>query len=153
MKTPPILAVFAAVLLVSISHASAIGLGNFVGTWRGVRIEAGDSTPNKLVAKKKGGNLIVTETGDHWLGGRYSFTHHFSANGKYESVYSSYGYVLATNTGKWHSTQSAISISGLQQSDFGLVSFKGTFRLISKNQMSFTGKSGDVKMKITAKKS
>ena len=141
-----------------ICSASALSLSDFLGTWSGQRTEtvngSGTITAVKITAKKSGSALSVTETGSsERIGGSYVFKHTFKSNGRYQSVVTSYGYILSTNKGTWRKSGGAIIISGSQSSAGGDDDFSGSLKLLTPSRISYTGKSGGATVKIKAKKS
>jgi hypothetical protein len=151
--------VVASLCIALTSAASAIQLGDFVGTWSGQRTETRNGSGTYSFAEIRvrqtaSGGLAITEIGEsEMIGGNYIFKHSFKAGGKYQSTSYSSGYILATNSGTWSKSGNAISISGTQSSSNGKSHFSGLLKLVSKRKITYSGKSGGITVKISAKRS
>lgn len=129
------------------------------GTWKGKRSETRNGVGTYMqvvVTASKGldGGLVFAEKGNSPSYGPVTFRHTFRKDGRYMATYrTSYGFIIATITGKWKTVPGGVSVSGTGRNLSGTSKFSGTLKLLSANRLVYSGMSGSVRVVISASRS
>jgi hypothetical protein len=143
----------ALVFVLSAGAASAIQLKDAVGRWTGRHQETrgGVGSYTHILVKGKrlaGGGLLLTEKGNSAELGRYVTKYRFTKRGGFTQTTVAGGFVLQSATGTWEKMDGKIVVSGIGQNAGGSHEFRGTLRATAGERVKYTGRSGDVTVKI-----
>jgi hypothetical protein len=157
MKRPFLLRC-ALVLVATVCSAAAFDFQGLTGNWSGKRKElengVGVYSNVALTAKPhEDGGLLILERGKLPEFGKYTWKHHFLADGRYKAIaLSDLGLIFATSAGTWKEAGDRILISGESWNFSGNAAFKGSLRKDERKRLVYTGSSGTLRVVITGRR-
>jgi hypothetical protein len=138
-----------AILTLTLSSASAIELGDFIGSWRGKRTETTDGVGISAKATFKGnrgadGGLVLIGKTDTPTWGMVSSRHVFYKNGKYSTKSTtSFGFIIASGSGTWRKSGADI-LTTVKSAHVS-----GRWKTIGNQRFRYSGMSGETKVVLT----